>query len=307
MKVLLLLAAVLCLSHAFFNPISNEMVQAIKEKATTWTPYEPEENPLSKYDNFKLMNMFGSKQVDGTDRVFTTYEPSNDIPDSFSALESWPSCMLEIQDQQLCGADWALTAIEILSERFCIQTQGQQKLMLSVEDIIACDFDDWGCSGGYPDKAWDFMEGMGVVTEDCFPFTSRDGHREQCIYNSTCKSGADVVYKKYYATTSNFFNGEQNMQQEIMKNGPVHTEFQVYSDFLNYQSGIFQHVTGGKLGFYSAKVVGWGVENGTKYWIAGTTFGQSWGENGYFRILRGSNHCNFENNVISANPDLTRL
>ena len=193
-----------------------------------------------------------------------------------------------------------------MSERYCIASNSTQKIKLSVEDVLLCDDKDWGCSGGYPDRAWDYMTDYGVVTEDCFPFNSRDGHKSQCPYKNTCTSSKDVEYKKYYSTAYNMFSTEEKIQEEILKNGPVQTEFQVYGDFLNYKSGIYQHTTGGKLGFYSAKIVGWGVENDVKYWTAASVHGKEWGEKGYFRILRGANECNFETSTIAGNPDPRR-
>jgi len=41
-------------------------------------------------------------------------------------------------------------------------------------------------------------------------------------------------------------------------------------------------------------LVGYGEENGTKYWIGMNTWGENWGENGFFRILRGENDCAIE-------------
>mmetsp|Transcript_99946 Transcript_99946/g.322167 ORF Transcript_99946/g.322167 Transcript_99946/m.322167 type:complete len:126 (-) Transcript_99946:22-399(-) len=51
-----------------------------------------------------------------------------------------------------------------------------------------------------------------------------------------------------------------------MAEGPMEVAFTVYSDFENYVSGIYHHVTGDMAGGHAVKVVGWGVENGVKYW-----------------------------------------
>ena len=77
--------------------------------------------------------------------------------------------------------------------------------------------------------------------------------------------------------------------------GPIYTGFDVYDDFNSYTSGIYQHTTGTEGFGHAAEIVGYGEEDGIKYWKAKNTWGPLWGENGYYRILRGSNHCNFEN------------
>jgi cathepsin B len=307
MKSILLIALMMASAMAFFNPVNEEMVEDLKLSATTWTPMEVAQNPLAKKDSFEVLALLGSKHFESNlDRV-VVHQTNGNIPESFSTLEKWPECILPIQNQQFCGADWAFVAVEILSERLCISTNGTQKAMLSVNDILSCDEKDWGCSGGYPDRAWDFMTDEGVVTEECFSFDSKDGHKIQCQFQNECVNGKDVEYKKYYSTQYNSFSSEQSIQKELITNGPVQTEFQVYSDFLNYGNGIYQHTKGGKLGFYSAKIVGWGIDNDTPYWLAATVFGEEWGEKGYFRIIRGNNECNFESSTLAGNIDTYRL
>jgi len=53
-------------------------------------------------------------------------------------------------------------------------------------------------------------------------------------------------------------------------------------------------------------VVGWGEDERTetKYWIVKNSWGTWWGENGYFRIIRGLNECGFEERAFQASPIL---
>merc|ERR1711972_50345 len=44
----------------------------------------------------------------------------------------------------------------------------------------------------------------------------------------------------------------------------------------------------------AVKIVGWGTDNGVDYWKVANSWGASWGEEGYFRILRGQDECGME-------------
>ena len=60
--------------------------------------------------------------------------------------------------------------------------------------------------------------------------------------------------------------------------------------FKNYKSGIITTCDGG-LHNHVVLIVGYGVENGVKYWRVKNSFGQQWGEAGYVRIERDTNQC----------------
>ncbi|KHJ99398.1 papain family cysteine protease [Oesophagostomum dentatum] len=94
---------------------------------------------------------------------------------------------------------------------------------------------------------------------------------------------------------------------EIMTNGPVVATFQIYTDFYYYKRGVYVHTTGYNQGVQAVKILGWGTENGTDYWLAANSWNTDWGEDGgYFRILRGANHCEIEQNVVAGMVDFNR-
>jgi cathepsin B len=65
---------------------------------------------------------------------------------------------------------------------------------------------------------------------------------------------------------------------EIMKNGPVVAEFQLFDDFFDYSNGIYNHKNGKLHGYYYAKILGWGNDDGVDYWWAAASFGSNWGK-----------------------------
>ena len=79
----------------------------------------------------------------------------------------------------------------------------------------------------------------------------------------------------------------------------------VFQDFMYYTSGIYQHETGDFLGGHGIMITGWGVDpnNGTPYWTCRNSWGEDWGEQGYFQILRGVDECTIE--MAAASSEFT--
>merc|ERR1719402_527062 len=44
---------------------------------------------------------------------------------------------------------------------------------------------------------------------------------------------------------------------------------------------------------HAITIVGYGTQNGVKYWKFKNSWGTGWGENGFMKILRGVGHCGF--------------
>jgi len=82
--------------------------------------------------------------------------------------------------------------------------------------------------------------------------------------------------------------GEKFIMQDMLENGPVEVGFTVYEDFMSYDQGIYEPTTTTSVGGHAVKLIGWGTENGVDYWIAANSWGPRWGEEGYFRIKRGT-------------------
>lgn len=65
---------------------------------------------------------------------------ANDLPDTFDAREQWPNCpsIGEIRDQSNCGSCWAVAAVEAMSDRTCIASNGKETVDISGTDLLAC-------------------------------------------------------------------------------------------------------------------------------------------------------------------------
>jgi hypothetical protein len=274
-------------------------------------------------ENFKR---FLGVKLDGKGPVLRTKEKHEftvnftDIPDNFDSRDNWKNCPTIgwIRDQSACGTCWAFGAAEAISDRYC--TYGVNgKLNISAADIgFCCGFQCGdGCNGGYPASAWDYWVSDGVVSSDCYkyPFPSCDHHvpnsKNPCpsqeYPSPDCPSFCDdgktkLSMVKHFGADSWNVEGEQDIMKEIFEHGPVETAFSVYDDFPTYKSGIYVRHSNNFLGGHAVKFLGWGVQDGTKYWIVANSWNPNWGDKGTFKIIRGNNECGIEDSANAGSP-----
>ena len=92
---------------------------------------------------------------------------------------------------------------------------------------------------------------------------------------------------------------------EILSQGPVQAVMRVHTDLFLYHSGVYSLTNLARqrlAGYHAVTLVGWGQEGATPYWTVQNSWGEGWGEAGTFRILRGTNECGIEENVVAAWP-----
>lgn len=211
-----------------------------------------------------------------------------------------------------------------------------------VNEIASSALTTGACQGNTLYDAWRYLYIFGTPPESCVPYDGvlggefaldslssfvKDSRLPLCS-NTTGPLGdmcSDVAFDKNsgdeYGTPARFFRclhfyaipgvekdggSEYNIRQNIYLWGPVTTGMDVYPDFYTFdpKKEIYEwNGRGEQVGGHAIAIVGWGEENGVKYWIIRNSWGESWGRNGYFYMKRGTNTCKIEENVISAVPD----
>lgn len=68
-----------------------------------------------------------------------------------------------------------------------------------------------------------------------------------------------------------------------------------------YRSGIFapSRCNADSLN-HAVLLVGFGTEDGSDYWTVKNSWGESWGEDGYFRMARGVGMCGVNTAVVTG-------
>lgn len=92
------------------------------------------------------------------------------------------------------------------------------------------------------------------------------------------------------------------MMQEIYQRGPIACGVAVPESLETYTGGIYEDTTGDQEIVHDISVVGYGEENGKKYWLVRNSWGTHWGESGFFRVVRGVNNIAIETQCSWATP-----
>lgn len=154
-----------------------------------------------------------------------------------------------------------------------------------------------------------------ITDETCAIYRAR-GHDNgvecsQQLICDNCAPGdkgcwAQDNYKVYHTKQVGHVSGEEAMMQEIYQRGPIACG--VVADQLldDYKGGIFNNphdppYTPDDIN-HDISVVGFGIENGVKYWTVRNSWGSAYGEQGFFRIIRGVNNIQIEQDCAWGVP-----
>lgn len=204
-----------------------------------------------------------------------------------------------VRKQGECGSCYAIAAISVLESRIRIKTNNKDKPILSVASAISCSRYNQGCEGGYPYLIGKHAREHGVVEESCHSYTEDDSVCKKECYNKKMYKVIDYGYVgDYYGATN-----EEAMMREVFNNGPIVVAINASPELYYYSGGIFTSNvkrTEGKLEKdvkpweytnHAVTCIGWGEENVNgnieKFWILKNSWGQNWGDKGYFKLKRG--------------------
>lgn len=296
----------LAVSKVFFSQIkasSKAMVKFLNTIPKLWqAAHYPQFENLTLWEAKKQLLGLGSFQITPDIPIDVEEVKKERLREHFDSRERWGDCIHEIRNQGQCGSSWAFGATEVLSDRLCIATEGKINHDLSPQRLISCDKLNNGCQGGILSHAWWYLVRKGTITEGCWPFESGEGAQPSCERFSVCKDGSIPKFYRVQHGSVKHFLGSGSIKREIFEHGPVQTGFMVFEDFLLYKSGIYNWIGGKYIGNHAAKIIGWGIEKGIKYWIVANSWSHEWGEGGYFRIREGE--CFIDYGPIAGLPEL---
>lgn len=155
-------------------------------------------------------------------------------------------------------------------------------LTLSEQELLDCDPFESGCKSGSPYRALRWIhENNGIATEEDYPYQAAKG--DYCDANKTAHRAATIGRYRFVLP-----NHEDLLVAAVAKQ-PVAVAMDARGDNMrHYKSGVYTGPCGTRLN-HAVTLVGYGEdEDGVKYWIAKNSWGQTWGDQGFFVMRRGA-------------------
>mmetsp|Transcript_158476 Transcript_158476/g.289007 ORF Transcript_158476/g.289007 Transcript_158476/m.289007 type:complete len:469 (+) Transcript_158476:83-1489(+) len=182
-----------------------------------------------------------------------------------------------VKNQGQCGSCWSFSTTGALEGAWKIATG--QLTSLSEQQFVDCDHVDEGCNGGLMDNAFSFAEKNAICNEESYKY---EGKKSTCE-SSTCKVG---IPKGSVLGFQDVESSEQALMEAVAQQ-PVSIAIEAdKAAFQLYHSGVLQGKCGAELD-HGVLAVGYGTDGKHDYWKVKNSWGPSWGESGYIRLLRG--------------------
>jgi len=204
-------------------------------------------------------------------------------------------------NQAGCGSCYAIATMRMLSARHKVSKRDPKAESFSVSFPLNCAEYTQGCSGGYGFLTSKWSQDVGLLPAKCAPYHGGGACQVDCNGDGGTRYRADNhrYVGGYYGGAS-----EDAMLSELA-NGPIVAAFEPGVGLMYYKGGIYktrpvpekkewQKVD------HAVLIVGYGEEKGKRYWIIQNSWGDEWGEGGFFRMARGENDSGIESIVVAA-------
>lgn len=229
--------------------------------------------------------------------------PTNDLPEDFDWREK--GAVTAVKNQGSCGSCWSFSTTGALEGANFLATG--ELVSLSEQQLVDCDHEcdpeeegacDSGCNGGLMNSAFEYtLKAGGLMREEDYPYTGTD--------RSTCKFDKTMIAARV-ANFSAVSLDEDQIAANLVKNGPLAVA--INAVFMQtYVGGVSCPYICSKRLDHGVLLVGYGSAGYAPirlkekpYWIIKNSWGESWGENGYYKICRGRNICGVDSMVSTV-------
>nr|XP_027214003.1 cathepsin L-like isoform X2 [Penaeus vannamei] len=221
--------------------------------------------------------------------------PSGDIPSEFDWRDH--GVVTPVKNQGMCGSCWAFSVTGNVEGQWALKHK--HLYSLSEQELVDCDKTDEGCNGGMPENAYEAIAELGgLETENDYPYEAKD---DKCHFN---KNKVKVTVNGSVELPQN----EDDLARWLVTHGPI--SIGINANALQFYVGGVSHplkfLCNPKSLDHGMLIVGYGVhtypvfKKTLPFWIVKNSWGEEWGEQGYYRVYRGDGTCGVNQMATSA-------
>ena len=209
--------------------------------------------------------------------------PSKPIADALPSVVDWSRFDSAVKSQGGCGSCWAFASVALV-ENLINQEGISGADDLSEQTILSCS-GDGGCRGGWYFEGLRYMSQSGVSSEACHPYEARD---DNC--GDRCEQPNYLIKIREHTSAMGLWGDDHSVDDMklALQNGPLIVYMLVPDDGtfegVGYQGGIYDYQGGSISAQQGHAVLVVGYNDLQKYFLVKNSWGEWWGENGYFRI-----------------------
>jgi len=239
-------------------------------------------------EEFKEQNLMNAvPQLSQNGRVSPSLNATT-LPTSFDWATHNPPVVTPVYNQGQCGSCWAFSATENIESRWALA--GHPLVSLAMQQIVSCDTTDYGCSGGWPYNAYQYVMGAGgMELNSKYPYTAQNG---ACEFQ---RSAVVAKISSWEYVTQN--QDEDQMRNYLVAKGPLSVCVDA-SSWSFYTGGVYPASSCTTSIDHCVMATGYDVTGG--YWIIRNSWGTSWGINGYMHLQYGADACAVAQVVTSS-------